>query len=91
MKLKLRIILFRILMFMFILIFPLGCSKYFTNSHSIGVSLPLSGTKAESGQLILNALIQYSETINDNGGINGRKIELVVRDDKNDPKESKRI
>ncbi|MCD2493227.1 ABC transporter substrate-binding protein [Lacrimispora sp. NSJ-141] len=49
---------------------------------------PLTGNNAQYGltyQATLNALC---EKVNSEGGINGRNVEVVVYDDKNDPKEA---
>ncbi|MBL8021225.1 MAG: ABC transporter substrate-binding protein [Leptospirales bacterium] len=69
-----------------VLLFAIACGK-----HKIGVSLPLSGEKAESGKAILQSLQMGVEEMNANGGARGRKIELVVKDDANDPVKSKQI
>lgn len=80
-----QIVCFRILIVLAAIFFA-ACGK-----HKIGVSLPLSGEKAESGKAILQALEMGVEEINANGGAGGRDIELVVRDDANDPAKSKAI
>lgn len=53
---------------------------------SIGQSAPLSGANAELGQDIRNGALAYFKKINDAGGVNGRKVELVTIDDANDVK-----
>src|SRR5262252_1635260 len=55
---------------------------------TIGQSTPLSGSNAELGQDIRNGALAYFKKINDAGGVNGRKIELVTLDDANDVKRS---
>lgn len=67
-------------------VFSIGCGK-----HKIGVSLPLSGEKAESGKAILQSLEMGVEEINASGGAGGRKIQLVVKDDANDHAKAKQI
>lgn len=66
------------------MLFAANCGK-----HKIGVSLPLTGEKAESGKAILQALEMGVEEINERGGAGGRKIALVVKDDANDPAKGK--
>src|SRR5438105_4853277 len=51
----------------------------------VGVSLPLSGPKAESGNAILAALRMYVDERNRAGGAGGRRLELIALDDANDP------
>lgn len=50
----------------------------------IGVSVPLTGAGAEGGQKQHRSAEIAAKYINDNGGINGRPIELVVLDDAQD-------
>jgi branched-chain amino acid transport system substrate-binding protein len=50
----------------------------------IGQSAPLSGENAAFGGDIRDGALAYFKAINDAGGINGRKIELVTMDDGND-------
>lgn len=61
-----------------------------TPTYCIGVSLPLSGEKATSGRAILNALELYVQDLKARGGIDGTQLELVVKDDANDPARGKR-
>ena len=53
--------------------------------YRIGVSLPLSGAKQASGEAILAALRLHVDERNKAGGVGGRRLELVVKDDGNDP------
>jgi branched-chain amino acid transport system substrate-binding protein len=52
----------------------------------IGAILPLSGKNALNGQYIQQAIILAQEEINQNGGINGKKLEIIFEDDQCDPK-----
>ena len=53
-----------------------------------GLAGPLTGTMAQYGELMkLGAEIAANE-INADGGINGKKVEIVMLDDKQDPKEA---
>jgi len=54
-------------------------------SIKFGGSLPLSGPSATLGQEQLDAQEAFIEMVNEDGGINGRKLELVVQDSANDP------
>jgi branched-chain amino acid transport system substrate-binding protein len=53
---------------------------------TLGQSAPLSGSNQELGQDIRNGALAYFKKINDAGGVNGRRIELVTLDDANDVK-----
>jgi len=52
----------------------------------IGQSSPFSGSNKELGDDIREGLQAYFKQVNDAGGINGRKIELIALDDANDAK-----
>lgn len=52
----------------------------------IGQSAPLSGSNKDLGTDIRNGAFAYFKRVNDAGGVNGRKIELVTLDDANDTK-----
>jgi len=46
----------------------------------IGALLPLSGAAADYGPLYQGGIEAYIDNINDNGGVNGRKIDLKIYD-----------
>ncbi|MEJ8826085.1 ABC transporter substrate-binding protein [Variovorax humicola] len=50
------------------------------NSIKIGVQVPLTGPVALSGEQIRAGEVAYMSMINDRGGVNGRKIELIIED-----------
>ena len=52
----------------------------------IGATLSLTGKYAYIGEGELNGLVLAVEEINQRGGIKGRKMELLVEDDKGEPK-----
>jgi branched-chain amino acid transport system substrate-binding protein len=52
----------------------------------VGQSAPLSGPMADVGRDIRDGAVAIFKKVNDAGGINGRKIELVTLDDANDRK-----
>jgi branched-chain amino acid transport system substrate-binding protein len=54
----------------------------------IGLEAPLTGDYAEEGIGFKNALNLLVEQANAAGGINGQKVQLVIEDDKGDPKEA---
>lgn len=54
----------------------------------IGQSVPLSGSNKELGEDIRNGALAYFRKVNDAGGVNGRKIELVSIDDANNVKQA---
>ncbi|HEY4370445.1 MAG TPA: ABC transporter substrate-binding protein [Burkholderiales bacterium] len=49
----------------------------------IGQSAPLSGSNKELGEEIRDGALAYFKKVNDAGGVNGRKIELISLDDGN--------
>jgi branched-chain amino acid transport system substrate-binding protein len=51
----------------------------------IGAILPLSGNAAVVGDYSKKALELAAKEINDDGGVNGRKIELLIEDSKGQP------
>ena len=54
----------------------------------IGVSEPLTGAFAASGNYVTQGARLAADAINQAGGINGKKIELVVEDNKSNPTEA---
>ena len=52
----------------------------------IGQSAPLTGSNAEIGKDIRDGAAAYFRKVNEAGGVNGRQIELLSVDDKNDRK-----
>ena len=54
----------------------------------IGVISPLSGAVAASGNYIRMGAEISRDWINAKGGVNGRKVELLIEDNKSDPKEA---
>src|SRR5471030_2004853 len=66
-----------------------ACAQGVTKtSILIGHSGPLSGSNKEFGVDTRNGALAHFEKINESGGINGRKIELLSLDDANDTKRS---
>lgn len=54
----------------------------------IGLAAPISGTQAQYGQAFKNGAELAAAQINDAGGIDGKKVEIVVQDDKGDSNEA---
>src|SRR5262245_16278023 len=54
----------------------------------IGQASPFSGSNKELGDDIREGLQAYFKQVNEAGGVNGRKIELIALDDGNDAKRS---
>jgi branched-chain amino acid transport system substrate-binding protein len=54
----------------------------------LGVIQPLSGPVAASGNYVRMGAEIARDWLNARGGINGRKVELVIEDNKSDPKEA---
>lgn len=61
----------------------IGCAK---EPIKIGVVLPLSQTLSSYGDLCLKGINLAAKIINEKGGIKGRKIELLIEDNKGDKK-----
>lgn len=64
---------------------PTGVTE---KSIKLGAWLPLTGGVAAHGILQQTGMNAYFEMINDNGGVNGRKIEWVVEDNAFDPQKT---
>ncbi len=54
----------------------------------IGVSEPLTGSVAASGTYVSNGARIAADQINSKGGILGKKIELIIEDNKSNPREA---
>jgi ABC-type branched-subunit amino acid transport system substrate-binding protein len=52
----------------------------------VGQSAPMSGSNKDLGNDIRNGALALFKKVNDAGGVNGRKLELVTLDDANDTK-----
>ena len=50
-------------------------------SITIGMSAPLSGPNGAYGQDMKSVITAYFDQLNKNGGVNGRKLDLVALDD----------
>jgi len=59
-----------------------------TTEIKLGMTLPLTGTASLGYNKIPAAAKAYFDYLNENGGINGRKVTLVVKDDRYVPTEA---
>lgn len=59
-----------------------------TSTIKIGLSAPITGNNAEYGVTFQTGCEIAIDEVNEAGGINGRKVELVVMDSKGDAKEA---
>lgn len=66
-------------------------SAVHADTLKIGVSGPFTGGSSPMGESMLNGILLATEEINGIGGINGKKIELVVRDDQAKPEVGAKI
>lgn len=57
------------------------------NVIKIGVIAPLTGEAESFGKSMKNGVLLLIDSLNLNGGVNGRKIELIIEDDKLSSKE----
>ena len=58
-----------------------GQGENSTGSIKIGISAPMTGEVASYGEAVVGGAELAVKEINDAGGVNGRKIELVIEDD----------
>lgn len=71
----------------FILIFTFGTSAA-ADTVKIGLLAPLTGFAAADGLSVLNSVKLAVKRVNKEGGVLGKKVELVVYDDRADAKEA---
>ncbi|KLN55243.1 ABC transporter substrate-binding protein [Variovorax paradoxus] len=63
-------------------------SAHAQDTIKIGISEPLTGAVAASGNYVTNGARIAAEVINRKGGVLGRQIELVIEDNKSNPREA---
>ena len=65
-----------------LLVITRGCSSKSKDSEvvKIGALLSLTGDNAQQGNLAKNGILIAVEKINNEGGINGKKVELIIED-----------
>ncbi|MDA0216807.1 MAG: ABC transporter substrate-binding protein [Actinobacteria bacterium] len=57
-------------------------------SIKLGITVPLTGPASPGYAKVAPAMKAYFEYVNANGGVNGRKINLIIKDDKYLPQEA---
>src|SRR2546429_9971241 len=67
---------------------PAGGDAQAPGPIKIGVIQPQSGPVAASGNYVRMGAEIARDWINARGGVNGRRVELVIEDNKSDPKEA---
>ena len=67
------------------LILLLGCTKNEENIIKIGAIVPLTGPFASYGEPVKNGMLLAVDEINNNGGVKGKKIKLIIEDDAGNP------
>jgi branched-chain amino acid transport system substrate-binding protein len=65
-----------------LLMASLACAE---DPIKVGIVLPLTGEQAKFGEIEKNSFLMALEKINNAGGINGKKIELIIEDDTGKP------
>ena len=68
------------------LLLSLTVSAHAADKILIGNSAPLTGSNAEIGKDIVEGANAYFRKVNEAGGVNGHRIEMISLDDKNDRK-----
>lgn len=63
-----------------------GCAKKAPETIKIGAILPLTGEAAQYGQWAKEGIDLALEEVNNQGGINGRQLEVIYEDDQANPK-----
>ena len=61
------------------------------NNIKIGIPTILSGRVAQLGISVTNAIKMAVNKFNEKGGLNGREIELIIRDSRAKPDEAARV
>ena len=75
-----------------------SCSRHNDDENSpnhstikIGYFGDLSGPTFNFGQSAINGVLMAADAVNQGGGINGRRIDIVIEDDKGSPEEAARL
>jgi len=75
-----------------VMILAMGLTVYAAEDVvKIGLSAPITGNYAEYGENFRYSALMAADKINAEGGIRGRKVEIVVMDSKGDPREAATI
>src|SRR5688572_10964021 len=65
-----------------------ACSAQAQDKWVVGQSAPLTGGNAQFGKDIRDGALAYFAMLNARGGVQGRPVELITLDDKNDRKQA---
>ncbi|AFS79413.1 ABC transporter branched-chain amino acid-binding protein LivK [Gottschalkia acidurici 9a] len=68
-----------------------GCSTKESTEIIIGSANPMTGDSAQFGANKVNAIELALDEVNQKGGINGKKVKLIVGDDTGNPKEAPNV
>jgi branched-chain amino acid transport system substrate-binding protein len=66
----------------------LGAQAHAQGTVTVGVLAPLSGFAAADGKSAVTSIQLAAKTINENGGLLGKQVELKIYDDQADPKQA---
>lgn len=71
-------------------VMAVGCKKPVETGETIkiGLAAPMSGDAAAYGEIVKNGAMMKVDEINAAGGIDGKMLELVIGDERCDPKEA---
>jgi len=75
-------------MFFMMSLLLVSCAKKEPEKIRIAAVAPITGAQGEVGQDLINGIKMAVDEVNTTGGLLGKQIELVVMDDKADPKEA---
>src|SRR6056297_421484 len=78
-----------VVLIFFIFLLFLACQK--DNPIKIGVSVTLSGRNSPMGIAVKDGVVLAVEQINADGGINGKTLELIIKDDQNNPETARKV
>lgn len=68
-----------------------GGTEEETQEINIGVSVPLSGRFSGAGSLFVPSYKAWQKKVNDNGGINGHKVNFQIEDNESDEARASRL
>ncbi|MDN3015832.1 ABC transporter substrate-binding protein [Paenibacillus sp. BSR1-1] len=93
-----KLVVKKMVMFLVLAFLLVGCSAKNSSTGSsnsasgdtlrVGLQAPMTGDNAQYGQDMKNGVELAFKKINSEGGINGKKLELIVGDDKATPSEA---
>lgn len=80
-----RLVLLTFLLTAMMLIVTIACKKNLESEIHIGAVYPLTGPRASVGQASINGIQLAAEDMNKNGGVKGKKINIVAEDGQGNP------